>query len=263
MGLPGAGKTTLARELSYRLLEAGHRAAIVDGDAVRTTYADFDFSEEGRLRQAERIGKTANQLNEQGITALCSFICPTPETRDAFWWTENRIGDAQTMLVFVDRLISSAYPDTNRLFVPPVIDPDDFVVEPEMSAAQAADAIMQKLGVFHFDYTKPSALLVGRFQPFHDGHKALVAEAIADVGQCVIGVRDTPIDSDNPLSAPERMTRIVAALEPEYRGRFMVTLLPNIEAIVYGRTPGYAVAQYQLDPELEAISGTQLREQGL
>jgi cytidyltransferase-like protein len=110
-----------------------------------------------------------------------------------------------------------------------------------------------------FDVTKPTALFVGRYQPFHDGHKALIEAGLRRVGQACIGVRNTArIDEKNPFNFEQIRARIEHALR-EYEGRFVVVPLPNISSIFYGRDVGYTVERINLDRETEAISATELR----
>jgi cytidyltransferase-like protein len=117
---------------------------------------------------------------------------------------------------------------------------------------------MAKLNVHVFDMHKPTALLVGRFQPFHDGHKALVARAVEEVGQVCIALRDCPMGPDDPYTLDQRMTRIRDALAA-YEGRYVICILPNITKVVVGRKPGYTVEHYIMGPEVEAISATAIR----
>ncbi|SVE24862.1 uncharacterized protein METZ01_LOCUS477716, partial [marine metagenome] len=79
MGLPGAGKTTLANELGPLL-----KAKRVNADEVRKSANDWDFSEEGRKRQSKRMSKLALNLKNEGNYVIADFICPTPEARNLF-----------------------------------------------------------------------------------------------------------------------------------------------------------------------------------
>ena len=79
MGLPGAGKTTLADELAPKL-----KAKRLNADEVRKAANDWDFSEEGRKRQAKRMADFALELKNQGNYVVADFICPTPEARKLF-----------------------------------------------------------------------------------------------------------------------------------------------------------------------------------
>ena len=106
MGLPGAGKTTLALELARRL-----NAVHFNADDVRANIGrDLDFSVESRLEQARRMGWLCAKVAEAGHTAIADFVCPTAATRDAF-------GPAFT--IWVDRIDAGRFEDTNRLFEPP------------------------------------------------------------------------------------------------------------------------------------------------
>ena len=110
-----------------------------------------------------------------------------------------------------------------------------------------------------FDPQKPTALFLGRYQPFHPGHQRLIEEGLRRVGQVCIAVRDTHgIDEKNPLPFFAVKQRIEAALSA-YAGRFVVVPLPNITNVFYGRDVGYAVERIVLDGTTEAISATQVR----
>ena len=79
MGLPGSGKTTLANELGPML-----SAKRLNADEVRKAANDWDFSEEGRKRQAKRMADFATKLKNEGNYVVADFICPTPEARSLF-----------------------------------------------------------------------------------------------------------------------------------------------------------------------------------
>jgi cytidyltransferase-like protein len=111
-----------------------------------------------------------------------------------------------------------------------------------------------------FDPQKPTALFIGRYQPFHPGHQRLIEEGLNRVGQVCIAVRDTHgIDTKNPLPFFAVKQRIEAALSA-YAGRFVVTALPNITHVFYGRDVGYRVERIVLDEATEEISATQIRQ---
>src|SRR5262245_60802227 len=113
-----------------------------------------------------------------------------------------------------------------------------------------------------FDLQKPTALFVGRYQPFHLGHQRLIEEGLRRVGQVCIAVRDTHgIDEKNPLPFFAVKPRIEPALSA-FAGRFVVVPVPNITNVFYGRDVGYTVERIVLDEETESISGTQVRRLG-
>ena len=109
MGLPGAGKTTLATALAPQL-----GAVHFNADEVRKHInKDLGFSEADRIEQARRMGWLCDQVVKAGGYAIADFICPTPEARNAF------LEGGPAFIVWVDRIKKGVFEDTNRLFVPP------------------------------------------------------------------------------------------------------------------------------------------------
>ena len=105
MGLPGAGKTTLANEMAPML-----NAKRLNADEVRKAANDWDFSEEGRKRQAKRMADLAQKLKEDGSYVIADFICPTPEARNLF---------SADYIIWVDTIKEGRFEDTNKMFVKP------------------------------------------------------------------------------------------------------------------------------------------------
>jgi cytidyltransferase-like protein len=245
MGLPGSGKTTLTRALAPML-----NAVVFNNDEVRANInRDLGFSIEDRVEQARRMGWLCDRVVDSGGIAIADFICPTPATRAAF-------GEAFT--IFIDRIEASRFDDTNQIFIPP--ERFEIRIEAEGTPQYWAERIFKLLRPA-FDPKGPTALFVGRFQPFHDGHQSLIEEGLKRVGQVCIAVRDTQhVDGNNPLSFFDVSRRIEAALRP-YAGRFVIVPLPNITHVFYGRDVGYVVERIFLDDATEAISATQARRQ--
>jgi cytidyltransferase-like protein len=156
----------------------------------------------------------------------------------------------------VDRIQAGAFEDTNRLFVPP--ERFDLRVTPTGSPEYWAERAMERLRPV-FDWKRPTALFIGRFQPFHEGHRALIVEGLRRVGQVCVAVRDThDIDDKNPYDFENVKVRIEHALRA-FEGRFTVVLLPNITHVFYGRDVGYVLDRIELDKPTEEISATELR----
>lgn len=109
MGLPGAGKTTLAQEIKRRLDLEGKQVAWFNADIVRRENNDWDFSAEGRLRQSERM----RELSESVLVdyVICDFVAPTQEIRKIF---------SADYVIWVNTIPFSRYEDTNQMFEPPV-----------------------------------------------------------------------------------------------------------------------------------------------
>jgi len=105
MGLPGAGKTTLANELAKLI-----KSKRLNADEIRRAANDWDFSEEGRTRQSKRMSEAAIKLKNEGNNVIADFICPTPEARKLF---------PADYIVWVDTIKKGRFEDTNQMFVKP------------------------------------------------------------------------------------------------------------------------------------------------
>ena len=105
MGLPGSGKTTLASELVPLL-----KAKWLNADEVRKEANDWDFSAEGRTRQAKRMWSKAQEYKNQGNHVVADFICPTPAARALF---------PADFVIWVDTIKEGRFDDTNKMFVKP------------------------------------------------------------------------------------------------------------------------------------------------
>ncbi len=105
MGLPGAGKTTLASKLVPLL-----KAEWLNADKIRKEANDWDFSKEGRIRQAKRMADTATKIKENNKHVVADFICPTKEARKLF---------NADYVVWVNTIEKGRFDDTNHMFEPP------------------------------------------------------------------------------------------------------------------------------------------------
>ena len=105
MGLPGAGKTTLASELATLI-----NSKRLNADEIRSAANDWDFSEEGRTRQSKRMAEAALKIKSEGNNVIADFICPTPEARKLF---------PADYIVWVDTIKEGRFEDTNQMFVKP------------------------------------------------------------------------------------------------------------------------------------------------
>lgn len=239
IGLPGSGKTSLAKELVDRT-----NAIHLNADAVRADLSsDLDFSHEGRVEQARRLGAMARLLSSQGHLVVVDFVNPTSTTREAF--------GSSDFIIWMNRIDSGRFEDTNNIWERPTH--FDMEILEGASVEMEADSVFSATGIH--DWRKPTTLMLGRYQPWHDGHDALFNAGLERTGQVLIAVRDTQGTSNkDPLSF-----LTVKDIIKTSRPKALVMKLPNITNIIYGRDVGYKIEKIDLSPEVEAISATQKR----
>jgi hypothetical protein len=144
MGLPTAGKTILARLLTPRL-----NAVHFNADDVRANInRELSFLEADRIEHDRRIGWLCDQVVKAGCFAIADFICPTPPARAAF-----SAGD-EPFVVWVDRIKTGPYEDTNRMFIPP--ERVDLRVSSEGTPEFWTEEVMRRLRPI-FDPKNPTA----------------------------------------------------------------------------------------------------------
>jgi len=126
-----------------------------------------------------------------------------------------------------------------------------------------------------FDWQKPTAQMLGRWQPWHDGHTALFKKALMETGQVCIMIRDvggivgedagagrTAKQDDNPFEYNQVIQNIQVALHKEgfrYNQEYIIMRVPNIVDISYGRGVGYTFTQHDLGDDIHEISATKIR----
>jgi len=242
IGLPGSGKTTLANALVDRI-----NAVHLNADYVRSTInSDLGFSTEDRIEHSRRMGEMAKMLSNQGLNVVVDFICPTQSTRDAF-------GNPD-VLIWMDTLQKGRFEDTNKIWEEPVKFDYRWLT---YDAAGQVEIMIKELGLP--DWKAPTTLMLGRYQPWHEGHHALYDEAGKRTRQVMLGVRNTQGTSDkDPLSFEEVKGYI---LKDPHMSKAMIVKMPNITNIIYGRDVGYKIEQVSLGADIEAISATEKRKQ--
>lgn len=245
MGLPGTGKTTLSKELA-KLLGAIH----FNNDEIRREInKDLGFTSEARIEQARRMGVLCDIATRSEQFAIADFICPTEETRQAF---------GEAFIVWVNRPPIRDFADTTKIFERPLS--YNVEVTKEGTPLYWANTIKNKL-IPVFNSKGPTAFMLGRYQPFHEGHKKLIEEGIKRVGQVCIAIRDTQgTDNKNPFSIEEIEQNIRKSLR-EYEGKFSVIRVPNITDIFYGRDVGYKIEMIDLDDTTKNVSATKIRQE--
>ena len=269
-GLPGSGKTYLAQALKAYLesnssiknmpahrmqdtVPASYKCSVdwFNADDIRKRFNDWDFSKEGRIRQSLRMAEFA--LKSTGDYVICDFVAPLVEMRNNFKadWT-----------VWMDTIDQGRFDDTNKAFIPPK--EYDFRIT-EQNAEKWAEFIGQHILDSRrrpvFDWKRETVQMLGRWQPWHPGHRALFDRAIAKTGQVVIQIRDCQgWNGSNPFAAEQVKDLIKRDLDPLYQGQYEIQLVPNVTNITYGRDVGYKIEQEVFDAATHAISATAIRK---
>lgn len=275
MGLPGSGKTFLAKALKQYLEDNGdlmkvnpQRVLTYEGipgpnffkvgvdwfnaDDVRKKYNDWDFSKEGRIRQSLRMFQFAIECT--GEFVICDFVAPLVEMRNNFKadWT-----------IWVDTIKEGRYEDTNKAFIPP--EQYDFRVteqDCEKWAEFIGEHILADRRRPSFNWQKETVQMLGRWQPWHQGHRALFERAVAKTGQVVIQIRDCQgWQGSNPFAIEQVKSFIRRDLDPLYQGQYEIQVVPNIVNITYGRDVGYKIEQESFDDATHSISATKIRKE--
>ena len=108
---------------------------------------------------------------------------------------------------------------------------------------------------------RKTALIIGRWQPWHEGHRSLFLAALEKAERVAIGVRHThATDGKNPFTFDEVKEFIDKDLSNQYAGKYDVIELPNITNVIYGRDVGYKVEKISLGEDVEKISATEVRK---
>jgi hypothetical protein len=272
MGLPGAGKTFLAtalkkfletnstirhmpmsRAINMEMTPSAYSCTVdwFNADDVRKRFNDWDFSREGRIRQSIRMADFALSCTSDYV--ICDFVAPLVEMRNNFKadWT-----------IWVDTIAAGRFEDTNRAFVEPEV--YDFRVT-EQDADKWAEFVGQHILENRrrpvFDWKKETVQMLGRWQPWHAGHRALFERLIARTGQVVIQVRDVQgWQGSNPFAIDQVRAAIKRDLDPLYQGQYEIQIVPNIVHIGWGRGVGYTHAEETFDESITSISGTAIRK---
>jgi adenylylsulfate kinase len=250
MGLPGAGKTYLAERLKAQLEQQGSTVGWLNADEIRRHYNDWDFSREGRIRQSLRMRDLADESNTD--YCIVDFVAPLVEMRNNF---------RADWCIWVDTIDRGRFEDTNQIFVPP--DVYDFRITEQNGEKWAefiAEHIVENRRRPQFDWRRETVQMLGRWQPWHAGHRALFERLIARTGQVVIQIRDVQgWQGSNPFSFEQVAGFIRRDLDPVFQGQYEIQLVPNIVHIGWGRGVGYTTGEEQFDSAITQISATNIR----
>lgn len=257
-GLPCSGKTTIAKELAKNI-----HAEILDGDDIRRIIKNTDFSFEGRKNHMMSVAEFASILSKYN-NVVVALVSPLKSVREEI---KKRYPNLTEVYVYADidtckkRDVKGMYKLAMEGKIKNFTGVDDVYEEPDSSTTMVdttktnLNECVKKILEKHHVPNKYS-LFIGRWQPLHQGHLALFDKMRREGRNILIGIRNTGIDESNPYSVDERIDMIKKQV-PD--AQFVV--LPDIEAVCYGRKVGYEIKEIKLGEDLEKISATAIRAQ--
>ena len=261
-GLSGAGKTTIAMAAAKRF-----GCEVLDGDTIRDFFQNSDFSREGRERHLLGVARMARMISKH-TPVICSFITPYESTREKILeiLPEGAVmAHVSTSLeVCEERDVKGLYAKARTGEISNFTGVSDDFDHPNCatltlnSSGGEGESVSDMVDLLGEYFQKPKAVLLpGRWQPLHVGHEWLIQQELDQGKRVVVGIRDTPITDSNPYSAEVRKRMI----EHRYRDEDVEAwIMPDIEAISYGRKVGYQVREAEdIPPEIFAVSATGVR----
>ena len=278
-GLSGAGKTTLSFKVKTELEKRGYKTEVIDGDDYRQTLCkDLGFSKADRIENIRRLGFVGKVLSRNGVVVILSAINPYEEIR-----REIKENSPQVKTVWIDCDLETLQKrDTKglyeRAFLPDghpdkinnltgVNDPFEIPPNADLTiktADETTDESTAKLLNFILEHIsprpeekKPKALFIGRWQPFHNGHRWLIEQKLKHEIPVLVAVRDVAPDEKNPLTTAQT----IEILERFYDGEDVeIITIPNIESVNFGRGVGYEINEFTPPDDIGKISATEIRK---
>ena len=242
-GIAGSGKSTLAKNLAKEI-----KADWINADKVRSKFKDWDFSKKGILRQSERMRHLAFRSKKQNV--VLDLICPFEQGR--------KIINAD-YYIWVDTIKRSRFRKKRieKIFQAPK--KYDVKVTSKNSKLWTKIILDQKKR-YKWNVQNSTAFMLGRYQPFHNGHERLFEKSLERVDQVLIAVKNVHGIGDNPFKFSQVKKTINKRLYKNFKYRYKVVSFPNITNIFYGRKVGYNLEKINLDKKIQNISGTKIRK---
>lgn len=277
-GLSGAGKTTLSYGVKRELERRGFKTEVIDGDEYRATLSkDLGFSREDRIENIRRLAFVGQKLSQHGVIVILAAINPYDEIRREI---REKIPSAKTVWLDCDlqileqrdtkglyrrALLPDGHPEklanlsgVNDPFEIP-IDADLILKTDKETEAESTERLLRFIleNIGQNAHKTARALFIGRWQPFHNGHRWLVDQKLKNNIPVLIAVRDVEPDDQNPMTTDQT----VEILRRFYDGEDVeIIVIPNIESVNFGRKVGYEINELTPPDEIGNISATEIRD---
>lgn len=255
-GLPCSGKSTIAKELARHL-----NAEVLDGDEIRAIANNDDFSREGRAEHMKSVAAMAYLLSKH-TSVVVALVSPLNDVREEIKKKYKNMYEIYLkcdLSVCQKRDVKGMYGKAMRGEIVNFTGVDDEYEEPlnpdlivRTDKYSVGECVRQILSLHD---SKPKALLIGRWQPIHKGHKWLIEQVQQKGHDVVLGIRHTPIDESNPYSIMER----IGMIRKTFGDSVDYVVLPDIVGIYYGRDVGYEVEELKPPREIALIRAAEIR----
>lgn len=244
MGLPGSGKTYLAKRLSKKL-----NYQHLNADIIRKKYNDWDFSLTGRIRQAKRMNSLANKIikkkDSKGV--VVDFICPTRHSFKFF---------KADFIIWMNTIKKSRFENINQIFTKPNYYDCEVTYK---NTKFWLKIILGLISNYKWSNKEKTGQMLGRFQPWHFGHYSLLLKILEQVPQVNIQIKDMHTNKKNPFTF-KQVKKFIENSTKSFGKRIRISKAPNIDAIFYGRKVGYKIRKIELPLLIQKISATKVRQ---
>ena len=242
-GIAGSGKSTLAKNLAKEI-----KGDWINADMVRSKFKDWDFSRKGILRQSGRMRDLALKSKKQNV--VLDLICPFEKGRK----TINA-----DYYVWVDTIKKSRFRKKRIEKIFQIPKKYDVKVSSKNSKLWTK-IILDQQKEYKWSDQNSTALMLGRYQPFHKGHERLFEKCLERVDQVLIAVKNVHGIGDNPFKFSQIKKTINKCLYKNFKSRYKIISFPNVTNIFYGRKVGYNLEKINLEKTIQNISGTKIRK---
>lgn len=277
-GLSGAGKTTLSYNVKQQLEKLGLKVEVIDGDDYRQTLCkDLGFSKADRIENIRRLGFVGKVLARNNVVVILSAINPYEEARKELKenipqnktvWIDcglETLQERDTKGLYERAFLPENHPDklnnltgVNDPFETP--EDADLIIKTDAESVEESSAKLLNFILENIEprrSNKPKALFIGRWQPYHNGHRWLIEQKLSQKIPVLIAVRDVAPDEKNPLTTEQT----IEILKTFYDGEDVeIITISNIESVNFGRAVGYEINEFTPTEDIGNISATEIRK---
>ena len=252
-GQPGAGKTTLAKAMIKKCTD---KCIHIDGDGLRDLFQNYDYSPDGRVKNIQSVLDLCRFLDDKGFTVVVSVVAPYKEMRDSLKSTNEMCE------IYVH---TSEKRGREDFFAKDYEPPTDSFIDIDTTFS----TVEESLELIPFNKKQPSSfsetkysMFVGRWQPWHDGHRWLIDQRLKEGKNVLVMVRDIEPDDKNPFGTDWVVNNLHVQLSDLVKeGKVKIMVIPDIESVNYGRGVGYEIIEHVPPKPVGNISATKIREE--